>query len=93
MTGLIEKIDELKVSASGDVSYIRVYFKLLDPDNKGEFIWSKTDVVPTFRNYKRWEKYLVVGNVLAHLSMKDDKTVDADSRFVFQGNIYEDKPE
>ncbi len=89
MTGVIEKIDPLKQSFSGAVSFIRVYFKIKDEEKAGEFIWAKTDVVPSFRNYARWEKVLKVGNVLSHLTFKEDKTVDADSRFVLLGNIFD----
>lgn len=72
-TGEIIKIDELKGSRNRGEAFKRVYFKLEDGK------WVKMDLVPTFRNYKRWEDKLKVGIRLTCLRLKDDLTVDADS--------------
>lgn len=79
MRGKITKIDVLKHSISGSVSYTRVYFELYMLEGKK---FAKTDLVPTFRNYKRWKDYLKIGTVLEGLRIKTDGkvfTVDADS--------------
>ena len=74
MRGEITKIDIFKNSINeGDV-FKRIYFEL---DGN---IWGKTDLVIGFRNFKRWDKVARVGNVLEGLVMKDQATVDADSR-------------
>lgn len=71
MTGEIIKIDPLKKGSGG--KYIRVHFKMVDGR------WAKTDLVINFRNFRRWERLLRVGNIIGNLRMKDEKTVDADS--------------
>lgn len=91
-TARISQIDEMKSSRNGGI-FKRVYFQVKDmekstPENKVYF-WSKTDLVPTYRNYERWSKYLHKGNVLSNLQLKTNITIDADSFPVFEGN----KPE
>jgi len=74
MIGEITKILPIRNSRNYGDLYIRVTFKL---EGRG---WAKTDLVPGFRNYKRWRKLLKVGNILGNLKMKDEKTIDADSQ-------------
>jgi hypothetical protein len=38
-----------------------------------------TDLVPTFRNYQRWEPLLEVGNKLTNLVLMDTGKIDGDS--------------
>ena len=86
MFGKITKIDPLKKSRNAKQNFVRVYFELkekLDPKTKGD--WSKTDLVPAFRNFPKWQPYLREGAVFKNLTIKQDKTVDADSNFVYLG--------
>lgn len=78
MRGKITKIDTLKSSRNAGQAFLRVYFKV--KRGVGDFIWAKTDIVPSFRNYARWKPLLEVGNILDGLILKADNTVDADSR-------------
>ena len=77
MRGKITKIDYLKSSRNAGQAFTRVYFKV--KRGVGDFIWAKTDIVPTFRNYARWKPFLTVGNILDGLRLKGNDTVDADS--------------
>lgn len=72
MIGEIIKILPFKKSRNEGV-YLRVEFKLKDGK------WAKTDLVPGFRNYRRWKNLLKIGNWLSNLHLKDSQTVDADS--------------
>ncbi len=81
-------IDVMKSSRNKGEFYKRIYFKL--KVKEGEFIFAKTDVVPSFRNYKNWKGIMEVDNVLDGLILKADKTVDADSRPKWVGR-YEPK--
>lgn len=83
--GLIQKIDPIKLSRNSGTGYIRVYFKL--KDDEGNYSWGKTDLVPTYMNYRSWEEYLTVGAVLDDLKLKSNLTVDADSKFRFVGYL------
>lgn len=78
MTGKIVKIDELKQSRNRGEIFKRVYFEIAMVD--GSTKWAKTDLVPSFRNYKHWKDMLIVGNVLTGLRLKQNQTVDADCR-------------
>jgi len=69
----IIKILPLKMSRTEGV-YFRVEFK----GDNGR--WYKTDIVPGYRNFKRWERVLKVGNRVFNLQLKDSMTVDADSQ-------------
>lgn len=55
MKAEIRKIDKPKKSFNGSYIYQRVRFKLED----GKF--AKTDLCPSFRNYKRWKPLLEMG--------------------------------
>ena len=77
MRGKIIKIDQLKSSHNSGQAFTRVYFKV--KRGIGDFIWAKTDIVPTFRNYARWKPFLQVGNILDGIRLKKNDTVDADS--------------
>jgi len=77
MLGEIRKIDQLKRSANQDETFIRVHFRMWDSQHKR--FWAKTDLVPGFRNYQRWQVVLAVGNVLSGLRMRNKHTVEADS--------------
>ena len=70
--GEIIKILPYKKSRNEGI-YLRVEFKM---EGGG---WSKTDLVPGFRNYNLWKNIAKVGNKLGNLKMKDSQTVDADS--------------
>ena len=74
MKAEITKIHPTKTSRNGH-SFIRVEFKL----DTGK--WAKTDLVPTFRNFKRWKPFLDkgIGTFLTGVKLKDNGTVDADS--------------
>lgn len=72
MTAEIVKIHEPKQGSGGN--YVRVEFKLEDGS------WAKTDLVPAFRNWNRWVKYLSPGIKVTNLRMKNSTTIDADSR-------------
>lgn len=78
MKGKIIKIDQLKASRNRGQTFYRVYFKLKRA--QGEFFWAKTDIVPSFRNFKHWKPFLEVGTILDGLRLKADQTVDADSK-------------
>ncbi len=49
-------------------AYLRVQFVGLDKPG-----FYQTDVVPTFRNYKRWKDILGIGNVITGLVVMDEK--------------------
>jgi len=70
--GTISKIDPIKYSRRGG-SYIRIHFRL----DGG--VWAKTDIVPGFRNYARWEGLMKVGLDLDGLILKRPGEIDADS--------------
>ena len=75
MTAKITKIDPLKMSRNGKVGYIRVYFELQDGG------WAITDLVPTFRNFKRWQGLLSrgPGATIDGVRLIGPAKVDADS--------------
>lgn len=84
MIGQITKIDQMKASRNSKEAFVRVYFKLqIESKN---FIWAKTDLVPTFRNYKKWKPLLKVGNILDGLILRGKETIDADSNPIFLKN-------
>lgn len=85
----ITNIDYLKDSDNKGEKFIRVYFRI---HSKKGTQWAKTDLVPTFRNFKHWEKLLKVGNRIADFRMKDSQTIDADSRPFLRRQL-EMKPE
>jgi len=89
MKGRITKIDPLKESHNKNQAYHRVYFQVREVDEEKKLInkWYKTDLVTKFRNYKRWSPHLQIGAVFYGLKRKDDKTIDADSKFTYDGNI------
>jgi hypothetical protein len=72
--GEITKIIPFKQSHNPGQIYLRIVFIL----ENGSF--AKTDIVPGFRNYSRWRRIARIGNQIANLRMKNDITVDADSR-------------
>ena len=80
ITAKIIKIDIIKRSFNEGEAFKRIYF--LDEKKK----WFKTDLVPTFRNYHRWQKLLKVGNVLFNLRLKGEDTIDADSFPILKEN-------
>lgn len=76
LVGTITAIHKLKWGNGTD--FRRITFKLAD----GSF--AKTDLCPTYRNFKRWEPLLLVGAILDGLDLKTSLsrslvTVDADS--------------
>ena len=78
MKGRVTKIDPIKTSFNGGYKFQRIRFKLED----GKF--AKTDLCPTFRNYKNWKPIidLGVGTEIAGLRIKGGvrvMTIDADS--------------
>lgn len=87
-TARISLIDEMKSSRNGG-AFKRVYFQVKDPISTPEkkvYFWAKTDLVPSYRNYKRWSELLKKGNVLSNLELKTENTIDADSFPKFLGN-------
>ena len=73
MNGTITKIHQPKESKNGKYIFIRVEFRLEDGT------WAKTDLCPTFHNYKHWKNFLTVGTELGELKMKAPGEVNADS--------------
>lgn len=78
MKAVITKIDIPKKSFNGGYYFQRVRFKLED----GKF--AKTDLCPSFRNYKNWKPLLDqgVGTEIIGLRVKGGvrvMTIDADS--------------
>lgn len=75
MRGEIYKVDPLKESANKGQSFYRLYFKL----ESGA--WAATDVVPAFRNFRRWKPILdqSVPIKVDGLTLKGPEKVDADS--------------
>ena len=73
MTGEIIEIHSIKKSRNEGENFIRIEFRL----DGGS--WAKTDLVPHFRNFRRWAKLLKIGNILGNLELKDAMTIDADS--------------
>ena len=71
MTARITKIDPMK--HGNGALYKRVYFET----EKGA--WAKTDLCPNMKNWSRWEALLQVDNLVGGLTMRDEKTIDADS--------------
>lgn len=76
MIGEIIKIDPMKRSRNKNNRYIRVYFRL----DKKKKRFAKMDLVPSFRNYRRWKRVLTIGNLIGDLVSRDKITIDADSR-------------
>lgn len=74
MKGEITKIHKLK-SSQTEASFIRIEFKMEDGS------WAKTDIVPIYRNYKRWKPIIKrgVGTVLKNLEFRTPNEIDADS--------------
>ena len=70
----ITKIIPFKNSQNEGDTYLRITFV-----DRVDNSWYKTDIVPGFRNYKRWRRVARVGNTLSNLIMKNADTVDADS--------------
>lgn len=85
MRGKITKIDQLKSSRNSGQAFTRVYFKV--KRGVGDFIWAKTDIVPSFRNYQRWKPFLQVGTILDGLVLRGNNTIDADSRPVLVSKV------
>ena len=86
MWGEISKIEEVKNSRNVGNKFIRVHFKL----ENGK--WAKTDLVPGFRNFRRWKRLLKIGNVIGNIRLKNKDTVDADSFvFLFIGDKVKDE--
>jgi hypothetical protein len=75
MKATLTKIDPLKASISNNGTFRRIYFELEDGS------WAHTDVVPEFRNYKRWKPIIEkgVGTELTGIRVKFGSKVDADS--------------
>ena len=78
MRAVITKIDTPKKSFNGGYIFQRVRFKLEDGK------WAKTDLCPTFRNYKNWKPLLDLGEgtEIKGLRVKGGvrvMTIDADS--------------
>jgi len=90
MIGKITKIDTLKSSRNKGEAFKRVYFKL--KIREGEFVWAKTDIVMSFRNYKNWKGLLLEGNILDGLKLKVPGTVDADSKPILLRKAEESTP-
>jgi len=78
MIGKIIKIDQRKQSFTSQVAYIRVHLMVGEVSSK-ERTWAKTDLVSSFRNYKKWKDLLEINNILGGLKLKDKETVDSDS--------------
>ena len=74
MTGEITRIDSPKQSKNEGEVFIRIHFKMFHTGG-----WAKTDIVRTFRNYKRWRPLLKKGNIITGLQMLDENSIDADS--------------
>ncbi len=74
MTGEITKIDLPKQSRNPNEVFIRIHFKMFHTGD-----WARSDLVPTFRNFKRWRPLLKKGNILTDLLMLDENSIDADS--------------
>jgi len=78
MRATITKIDPPKKSFNGGYFFQRIRFKLEDGK------WAKTDLCPTFRNYKNWKPLLDegVGTEIIGVRVKGGvrvMTIDADS--------------
>ena len=79
MKGKITKIHEPKKSYNGNYVFQRIDLKL----ENGK--WAKTDLCPTFRNYKNWKPLIDkgVGTMVKGLIVKGGvrvMTIDADSQ-------------
>lgn len=77
MKAKITKIDPLK-SSRAEKAYMRIYFTLEDGS------WAKTDVVPSYRNYKNWKFPIELFNkgeevFIDGIHMRAKQEVDADS--------------
>lgn len=91
MTGKIIRIDDYKRSFSNPKDiFRRVYFKVAKPDET--IVWAKTDLVPSFRNYKVWRGLLKIGNYIGGLVFRNETTIDADSK-VYLVKESEPRPE
>lgn len=97
--GRIKEVDQMKASRNGG-AFLRVYFQMKVPNLEmkiGEpvpkkYFWAKTDLVPGYRNFARWEHLLKPGNVVKNIFLKTENTVDADSFPELMGNL-EREPE
>jgi hypothetical protein len=83
MLAEIIKIEEGKPSKKSE-KFIQVNFKFEDKS------FGMTFLVENYRNFKRWKRFLKVGNILANLKILKEKDgvkiVDADSfPFLFSG--------
>jgi len=64
----------LPVKMGNGAEYIRLGFEMQDGS------WAKTDLCPTFNNYRHWKSFLVIGNVLGGLEYRGRQTINADCR-------------
>lgn len=77
MKAKITKVDPLKVSRA-EKSFRRVYLMLEDGS------WAKTDVVPSYRNYKNWKFPIELFEkgeevFISGVELRAKQEVDADS--------------
>jgi len=80
MKAYITKIDPPKKSTKGH-EFIRVYFQMEDGT------WAATDLVPTFRNYKRWQPITKAGpgSIIDNVVLLLPGKVNADSHVALVG--------
>ena len=71
---MITRIDQQRIGTDQKLYHV-VLFRTEDGRNFRSYI------SPDMRNFSRWKKLLIVGNVVGNLTlMCDEKTIDADSR-------------
>ena len=91
MIGKITKIHEPQQTPGGHYFFQRINFKMIRDD--GSTYWAKTDLCPSFRNWKNWKDLLKIGNTLGGLEMKNSTTIDADCpvRFISSEEVFQTK--
>lgn len=78
MRATITKIHPLAIGKAYPTGFYRVEFA----GENGE--WLKTDICPTYRNWRNWKPFMRVGVTLSGLRVdKDGTTIDADSPVAF----------
>lgn len=79
----IIRIDSIKKSRNPRQDFIRVHFRvftgLTKRTKRQKYTYAKMDLVPRFRNFRRWQGLLRKGNVLDNLEMLNHQTINADS--------------
>jgi len=88
MQGVVVGIHEPKPCRSGDGVYRRIEIMVWQP-SPGKYVWTKTDIVESFRNARNWREVLAagIGTAISGLTLRRGVEINADSHPVITGTI------